>query len=215
MGEAAVRSGGIAAFLAAVFTILSYPLAVIVPGPVLAYVLVPVVYALTVWVLWTTKALFARCGFRSANTLLWVLIVFPVLVFIYGFAIERAGHIQRFAEAKYESLATAIVVLAGAVFGWALLGVAFGVNAVLFGPRAPGPWRAAGIVYIVGWSIFAIFPLGFLYEATGPLRGEDSGPTWWPVYGFVFVLVGAAVVAAGWICHGIGLVMGAAKMSQP
>lgn len=213
MGEAGVRSGGIAAFFAAATVVLSHPLSMIF-SPALAYVVVPIVYTLTVWVLWTTKALFARCGYRSANALLWALIVYPALVVAIGAALHFAGFAARFSE---ENLTHTFVVMGATMTPlliWAVLGVVFGVMAVSFGPRAPGPWRAAGVIYIVGWIIFGIGPAWLVFDAVSNLAGEETGSAFSIIGAYWITVLGAGVVTGAWICHGIGLVMGAAKMSQ-
>jgi hypothetical protein len=212
MKKTAIRSGGIAAFLAAALVALSSPLSAIFTVPALAYVLVIAVYALTAWVLWTTKALFQRRGYPGADRLLIMLIVYPGLVLVLGFAIDRAG---LFEKLGVEGTAQRFELEMGAQMAvmviWAVLGFVFGLRALKFGARVRGPWIAAGIIYVVGWTIFAIGPIWLLYEAAANLAGEETGTAYSVIAAYGFMLLGAAVLLGAWICHGIGLVLGASE----
>lgn len=171
---------------------------------------IAVAYALMAWALWTTKALFNRHDFHAADALIVALMVYPALAVGLGFLAGSTGVLGETPEGKIPKLRLGL--LSGAVLVWAVLGLALGFKAVRFGARAGVLWRVVGAVYVVGWIIFAMGPLVALADlVVQSIKGEGaSGFTLY--FAFLGMVVGAAVVGIAWICHGAGLLIGAARI---
>lgn len=150
--------------------------------------------AIMIFVYWTTRGLFHAFGYRRADTpimTLMILMGINLALFLFGGAGGPAGG----GSGSLDTL-SAITSLA-TVMAW----IWFAIMAIGFGAHVGSRlWKAIGIVYLVG-MVFAfagnVMMMGGMGQATG-----------------LFLLLAGAVALGGWICHGIGLIVGAKEMAR-
>jgi hypothetical protein len=215
-GVKAIRSGGIAAFtLLVVIVAGSVVGANILSSATPLLVALVLAYALAAWVLWTTKGLFNRYADRSADVPIVALIAYPPLAAAAVLFLGRTVLFEPLAHGSVTPVGMALAAQMAVVLIGAVLGFWAAARAVRFGARnAAGVWRAAGIVYAIGWSLFATGPVWVLGEFAAKLAGLDARSEFSLFDAGLIMFGGAVVVAAGWVCHGVSLLISAARMNR-
>jgi len=164
--------------------------------------------AIVAFVDWTTKGLFNAHGYRRADVPIMTLIVILAVNLILGFvggaglgSVSSAGAIAGTGNIVGIISLVVLLVLFGAWLWFSIAALGFG-KAI-----GSGLWKAIGIVYLIGTALFVLFLvlmiLGGVTKSVGLLAG-----------GGILALIGVLVLFAGWICHGIGLITGAGRMTQ-
>ena len=150
-------------------------------------------FAIMIFVYWTTRGLFHAFGYRRADTpimTLMILMAINLVLFLLGGAGAAPG-----AGGSLDTL-VAITGLA-TVMAW----IWFAIMAIGFGAQVGSQlWKAIGIVYLVGMIL--------AFAGNSLMMGGMGGATG------LFLLLAGAVVLGGWICHGIGLIVGAKEMAR-
>ncbi|MCY3830374.1 MAG: hypothetical protein OXF89_14680 [Rhodospirillaceae bacterium] len=212
MSAAMVRTGGILVF----FLIL----AVLVSGIMLAgaavgaggrpdpagfgamLVLMTAVYnGVMTFVYWTTKGLFNAFSYSRADfpilTLMTALALNLLLTLLGGGNLPATGAAPAGGGGLGVLDALSFGVLLAMIAAW----IWFSVAAIGFGAQVGSLlWRAIGIVYLVASGLVAI-ALALLASGSGAAFG-------------MLALLAGAVMLGGWICHGIGLIVGAKEMAR-
>ena len=215
MSPAMVRTGGIMAFgLILIGLILSFILAAALTGAasgtggaavqasvgstiILMYI---VNLAIATFVYWTTKGLFNAFGYRAADLPIMTLIILlavnliPILLGNQNPATTGAGPEAGGGGAL--GILSAIVMLA-TVLSW----IWFSIAATGFGKQVGSRlWQAIGILYLTSMALFAV---GMVLMTSGVAQLHA-----------LFFLIASPVMLGGWVCHGIGLIIGANEMSR-
>ena len=215
MSAAMVRTGGIMAFgLILIGLVLSFILAAALTGAgsgtggaavqanvgstiILMYI---VNLAIATFVYWTTKGLFNAFGYRAADLPIMTLIILlavnliPILLGNPNPSTTGAGPEPGGGGAL--GILSAIVMLA-TVFSW----IWFSIAATGFGKQVGSRlWQAIGILYLTSMALFAV---GMVLMTSG--GGQLPA---------LFFLIASPVMLGGWVCHGIGLIIGANEMSR-
>lgn len=157
--------------------------------------------AIMIFVYWTTKGLFNAFAFRRADTPILTLIILMainLLLTVLGGAGAPAAETGPASggESGTFGIFSAIAVLA-TVLAW----IWFSIAAIGFGAQVGSQlWKAIGIVYLVGTSL-AFVGNGLLLSGMGGATG-------------LILLIAGPVVLGGWVCHGIGLIIGAREMAR-
>lgn len=217
MSSAMVRTGGILVF----FLIL----AVLVTGIMLAgaavgaggtggtgrpdpagfgamLVLMTAVYnGVMTFVYWTTKGLFNAFSYTRADfpilTLMTALALNLLLTLLGGGNLPATGA----APAGGGGLGVLDALSFGVVLAMLAAWIWFSVAAIGFGAQVGSLlWRAIGIVYLAASGLVAI-ALALLASGSGAAFG-------------MLALFAGAVMLGGWVCHGIGLIVGAKEMAR-
>ncbi len=212
MSAAMVRTGGILVF----FLIL----AVLVSGIMLAgaavgaggrpdpagfgamLVLMTAVYnGVMTFVYWTTKGLFNAFSYSRADfpilTLMTALALNLLLTLLGGGNLPATGA----APAGGGGLGVLDALSFGVVLAMIAAWIWFSVAAIGFGAQVGSLlWRAIGIVYLAASGLVAV-ALALLASGSGAAFG-------------MLALLAGAVMLGGWICHGIGLIVGAKEMAR-
>ena len=150
--------------------------------------------AIMISVYWTTRGLFHAFGYRRADTpimTIMILMAVNLVLFLFG----GAGAAPGGGSGSFDTL-SAFTGLA-TVMAW----IWFAIAAIGFGNHVGSRlWKAIGIVYLAGMILaFAgnVLSMGGIAGATG-----------------LFLLLAGAIVLGGWVCHGIGLIVGSREMAQ-
>lgn len=215
-----VRTGGIMVFILLVLGIvLSFVVAaatikmvdgkpVVSSGGIMPIISNILYVAIVAFVYWTTKGLFNAHGYRRADvpimTLMIILAVNLVLGFLGGAGLGSVSSAGAIAGGGNIVGIISLVVLLVFFGAW----LWFSIAALGFGKAiGSGLWKAIGIVYLIGTALFVLFLvlmiLGGVTQSVGLLAS-----------GGILALIGVLVLLAGWICHGIGLITGAGRMTQ-
>jgi hypothetical protein len=92
------------------------------------------------------------------------------------------------------------------LLAWLIFFIWFSIGAMGFANVGGGGlWKAIGILYIVGLGLLILTVVVGIIAAMAASQG---------MVGLMAItgLIGALVLLAAWICHGIGLITGAGKM---
>lgn len=151
------------------------------------------------FVLWTTKALFDASGYRGAGPPVAVLIFLLVINLIH---ILDSGYHPTVMDMWEMGLVTFYGVLSEvcpplAVLSWMWLSV----RAVGFGMRSRSRlWQVTGCIYLIGMALLAAAMVSMSL-------GDNLKP-------IELVTYAVPVLLVGWICHGIGLILGARRLDR-
>lgn len=155
------------------------------------------------FVYWTTKGLFNAFAFRRADTpIITVMILMAVnlvLLLLGGAAAPAPGTGTSAGEAVGTGTGDALstIALIATVMAW----IWFAITAIGFGRQVESRlWTAIGIVYLAGMGLTLA---AACLVASG--LGGMAGP---------FLLIAGPVTLGGWVCHGIGLLVGAKEMAR-
>ncbi len=159
--------------------------------------------AIMVFVYWTTKGLFNAFGFRRADVPLRLLmIVLPVNLLLLlasggNIAPVPGGSEAAAAEGSGIPDILSTMLLLALMVGW----IWFSVGALRFGDHVGSKlWQAVGIVYLVA-TAFLVIGVALIAAGGGPLL-------------LLILPLGGLALLGGWICHGIGLIVGAGEMQR-
>ena len=161
-------------------------------------ILLQIVYlGVMTFVYWTTKGLFNAFAFHRADTPIMTLMILMavnlVLLLLGGAGPPATGTGP--AAGTGDALST--IALTATVMAW----IWFAITAIGFGRQVESRlWTAIGIVYLAGMGLTLA---AVCLVASG--LGGMAGP---------FLLIAGPVTLGGWICHGIGLLVGAKEMAR-
>jgi len=220
MSAGMVRTGGIMVFVLLVLGIvLSFVVAaasvkivdgkpVVSSGGVMQIITNVIYIAIVAFVYWTTKGLFNSLGYRRADVpimaLMIILAVNLVLGFLGGAGLGSIGSASAMAGSTNIVGIISLIVLLVLFGAW----LWFSIAALGFGKAiGSGLWKAIGIVYLIGTALFVLFMVLMILAIVAKSPGLA-------VSGGILALIGVLVLLAGWICHGIGLITGAGRMTQ-
>ncbi len=207
MNAGMVRMGGVAVFLTIAVAIIAAVMGQSGATLQLGFGLVQT--ALVVFVFWSTKNLFNAHRFQGADFAIMGIIALLALMWI----MSLFGGAGMGALTSPEALGAAlgvvgiislIVMLVSFVlwFMFALQSMSFGKNG------GGGLWKAIGVLYLIGAA-------GLIFTLLLVILGAVAGSGGLLVFGGILAFVGTLVILAAWICHGIGLIMGANQLESP
>jgi|CXWL01.1.fsa_nt_gi hypothetical protein len=204
MNASMVRLGGILAFVLIAVAIIG---AFLAQNKVVAIIFGLLQTAIMIFVFWSSKGLFNSRNYRTADIAIMGIIAILVLLWIFsllgGAGIGAVANPQALASALgIIGIISLIVMLA-----WLIFFIWFSVGAMGFANAGGGGlWKAIGILYIVGLGLLILTVVIGIIAALAKSQG---------MLGLTAItgLIGALVLLAAWICHGIGLITGAGKMS--
>lgn len=204
MNASMVRLGGILAFVLIAVAIIG---AFLAQNKVVAIIFGLIQTAIMIFVFWSSKGLFNSRNYRTADIAIMGIIAILVLLWIFsllgGAGIGAVANPQALASALgIIGIISLIVMLA-----WLIFFIWFSVGAMGFANAGGGGlWKAIGILYIVGLGLLILTVVIGIIAAMAKSQG---------MLGLTAItgLIGALVLLAAWICHGIGLITGAGKMS--
>jgi hypothetical protein len=203
MNASMVRLGGILAFVLIAVAIIG---AFVSQNRAVAIVFGLIQTAIMIFVFWSSKGLFNSRNYRTADVAIMGIIVILVLLWIFsllgGAGIGAVANPQAMASALGVIGIISLLVL----LAWLVFVVWFSVGAMGFANAGGGGlWKAIGILYLVGLGLLILTVVVGIIAAMAQSQG---------MLGLMAItgLVGALVLLAAWICHGIGLITGAGKM---
>lgn len=204
MNASMVRMGGILAFVLIAVVIVG---AFLARSQVVAIIFGLIQTAIMIFVFWASKGLFNSRNYRTADIAIMGIIVILVVLWIFsllgGAGIGAVANPQALASALgVIGIISLIVMLA-----WLIFFVWFSIGAMGFANAGGGGlWKAIGILYIVGLGLLILTVVIGIIAAMAQSQG---------MLGLTAItgLIGALVLLAAWICHGIGLITGAGKMA--
>lgn len=203
MSPSMVRLGGILAFVLIAVVIIG---AFLAQNKAVAIVFGLIQTAIMIFVFWSSKGLFNSRNYRTADIAIMGIIVILVVLWIFsllgGAGIGAVANPQAMASALgIIGIISLIVLLA-----WLVFFIWFSIGAMGFANVGGGGlWKAIGILYIVGLGLLILTVVVGIIAAMAQSQG---------MVGLMAItgLIGALVLLAAWICHGIGLITGAGKM---
>lgn len=205
MNASMVRLGGILAFVLIAVAIIS---AFLPPGRVVAIIMSLIIYAMIVFVFWSTKGLFNNLNYRSADIPILGIIVMIVVSFLLSL-VGGSGMGSLMNPAAMGAGGANIIGIIGLVImlAWFALWIWFGLKSMGFSTSGGGIWKAIGILYLVASGLILLMLVMMILALVAGSQGLLAT-------GGIFGFIGMLVMLAAWICHGIGLIMGAGKMQQ-
>lgn len=215
MNAGFVRFGGIAIFLSIAWIVLLIIIGAAAPqllaSKVATVLFSLVLYGLGVIAYLATMALWSGLGKRGGN----IPIIFLIVILILFFIISLFGGAGPMAPGGTGGNVLGIIALILMVL-LLVAAIWFSIYCMIAGSVAGGVWKATGILYLLvivlmilmavigGAAVFQAIQTGSMAPGTGGMA-VGAG-----IVGIVLLLV----MLAGAICHGIGLIMGAAKLQQ-
>jgi hypothetical protein len=198
-----VRLGGILAFVLIAVVIIA---AFLAQNRAMAIIFGLIQTAIMIFVFWTSKGLFNSRNYRTADIAIMGIIVILVLLWVFsllgGAGIGAVANPQAMASALGVIGIISLIVL----LAWLVFFIWFSVGAMGFANVGGGGlWKAIGILYIVGLGLLILTVVLGIIAAMAASQG---------LVGLMAItgLIGALVLLAAWICHGVGLITGAGKM---
>lgn len=224
MGPGTIRLGGIFIFVNIAVTIvgtlvagaLSSEAAKAGQAPQFGVVNVAVMIVqmlLTFFALLATKGLFNANQYRGGDIPILALVVVgaALLLIVLVAGVNPQGLVAGRGGQTAGILGIVLLVLLLIYFVLALI---FAITCIKFGGRGGGGlWKATGILYLIAMLIFVVailIVIAAVVSAQGGGSGADAATT--VIGGGVLFFIGLIVGAAGLICHGIGLILGAGKL---
>ena len=204
MNASMVRMGGIAAFVMIALSIIG---GLLLRGSGVGGLILNLInLVLLLFVFWTTKGYFNAQGYNRADL--------PILLFMGAYtlsvliglvtgsaggfgAISASGGAQAFGIIGIIVLLLMLVAMIGMLI--------FALRCLDFGKTGGGLWKAIGILYLIGLILLILLIVLILIAALTKSIGLMAA-------GGILGLIGILVLLAAWVCHGIGLIMGAGKM---
>ncbi|MBL8661487.1 MAG: hypothetical protein JNM29_01620 [Candidatus Odyssella sp.] len=198
-----VRLGGILAFVLIAVVIIG---AFLAQNKAVAIVFGLIQTAIMIFVFWSSKGLFNSRNYRTADIAIMGIIVILVVLWIFsllgGAGVGAVANPQALASALGVIGIISLIVL----LAWLVFFIWFSIGAMGFANVGGGGlWKAIGILYIVGLGLLILTVVVGIIAAMAQSQG---------MVGLMAItgLIGALVLLAAWICHGIGLITGAGKM---
>lgn len=203
MNAGMVRMGGILAFVLIAVAIIG---AFVAQNKVVAIIFGLIQTAIMVFVFWATKGLFNSRNYRTADVAIMGLIVIAVLLWV--FSLVGGAGIGAVANPSALSTALGVVGIISLIvlLAWLVFFIWFSIGAMSFANLGGGGlWKAIGILYVLGLGLLILTVVLGIIAAMAGSQG---------IVGLMAItgLIGALVLLAAWICHGIGLITGAGKM---
>lgn len=203
MSPSMVRLGGILAFVLIAVVIIG---AFLAQNKAVAIVFGLIQTAIMIFVFWSSKGLFNSRNYRTADIAIMGIIVILVVLWIFsllgGAGVGAVANPQALASALGVIGIISLIVL----LAWLVFFIWFSIGAMGFANVGGGGlWKAIGILYIVGLGLLILTVVVGIIAAMAQSQG---------MVGLMAItgLIGALVLLAAWICHGIGLITGAGKM---
>lgn len=203
MSPSMVRLGGILAFVLIAVVIIG---AFLAQNKAVAIVFGLIQTAIMIFVFWSSKGLFNSRNYRTADIAIMGIIVILVVLWIFsllgGAGVGAVANPQALASALGVIGIVSLIVL----LAWLVFFIWFSIGAMGFANVGGGGlWKAIGILYIVGLGLLILTVVVGIIAAMAQSQG---------MLGLMAItgLIGALVLLAAWICHGIGLITGAGKM---
>ena len=203
MSPSMVRLGGILAFVLIAVVIIG---AFLAQNKAVAIVFGLIQTAIMIFVFWSSKGLFNSRNYRTADIAIMGIIVILVVLWIFsllgGAGVGAVANPQALASALGVIGIISLIVL----LAWLVFFIWFSIGAMGFANAGGGGlWKAIGILYIVGLGLLILTVVVGIIAAMAQSQG---------MVGLMAItgLIGALVLLAAWICHGIGLITGAGKM---
>jgi hypothetical protein len=198
-----VRLGGILAFVLIAVVIIG---AFLAQNRAVAIIFGLIQTAIMIFVFWSSKGLFNSRNYRTADIAIMGIIVILVVLWLFsllgGAGIGAVANPQAMASALGVIGIISLIVL----LAWLIFFIWFSIGAMGFANVGGGGlWKAIGILYIVGLGLLILTVVVGIIAAMAASQG---------MVGLMAItgLIGALVLLAAWICHGIGLITGAGKM---
>jgi hypothetical protein len=198
-----VRLGGILAFVLIAVVIIG---AFLAQNRAVAIIFGLIQTAIMIFVFWSSKGLFNSRNYRTADIAIMGIIVILVVLWLFsllgGAGIGAVANPQAMASALGVIGIISLIVL----LAWLIFFIWFSIGAMGFANVGGGGlWKAIGILYIVGLGLLILTVVVGIIAAMASSQG---------MVGLMAItgLIGALVLLAAWICHGIGLITGAGKM---
>lgn len=198
-----VRLGGILAFVLIAVVIIG---AFLAQNRAVAIIFGLIQTAIMIFVFWSSKGLFNSRNYRTADVAIMGIIVILVVLWIFsllgGAGVGAVANPQALASALGVIGIISLIVL----LAWLVFFIWFSIGAMGFANAGGGGlWKAIGILYIVGLGLLILTVVVGIIAAMAQSQG---------MVGLMAItgLIGALVLLAAWICHGIGLITGAGKM---
>ncbi len=203
MSPSMVRLGGILAFVLIAVVIIG---AFLAQNRAVAIIFGLIQTAIMIFVFWSSKGLFNSRNYRTADIAIMGIIVILVVLWLFsllgGAGIGAVANPQAMASALGVIGIISLIVL----LAWLIFFIWFSIGAMGFANVGGGGlWKAIGILYIVGLGLLILTVVVGILAAMASSQG---------MVGLMAItgLIGALVLLAAWICHGIGLITGAGKM---
>lgn len=203
MSPSMVRLGGILAFVLIAVVIIG---AFLAQNRAVAIIFGLIQTAIMIFVFWSSKGLFNSRNYRTADIAIMGIIVILVVLWLFsllgGAGIGAVANPQAMASALGVIGIISLIVL----LAWLIFFIWFSIGAMGFANVGGGGlWKAIGILYIVGLGLLILTVVVGIIAAMASSQG---------MVGLMAItgLIGALVLLAAWICHGIGLITGAGKM---
>lgn len=203
MSPSMVRLGGILAFVLIAVVIIG---AFLAQNRAVAIIFGLIQTAIMIFVFWSSKGLFNSRNYRTADIAIMGIIVILVVLWIFsllgGAGVGAVANPQALASALGVIGIISLIVL----LAWLVFFIWFSIGAMGFANVGGGGlWKAIGILYIVGLGLLILTVVVGIIAAMAQSQG---------MVGLMAItgLIGALVLLAAWICHGIGLITGAGKM---
>ncbi len=205
MNASMVRLGGILAFVLIAVAIIG---GFVGQNRVVGIIFGLIQTAIMIFVFWASKGLFNSRNYRTADVAIMGIIAILVVLWIFsllgGAGIGAVANPQAMASALgVIGIISLIILLAFLVFF-----IWFSIGAMGFANVGGGGlWKAIGILYIIGLGLLILTVVVGIIAAMAHSQG---------LVGLMAItgIIGALVLLAAWICHGIGLIIGAGKMGQ-
>ncbi len=203
MSPSMVRLGGILAFVLIAVVIIG---AFLAQNRVVAIIFGLIQTAIMIFVFWSSKGLFNSRNYRTADIAIMGIIV--ILVVLWIFSLLGGAGVGAVANPRALASALGVVGIISLIvlLAWLVFFIWFSIGAMGFANVGGGGlWKAIGILYIVGLGLLILTVVVGIIAAMAQSQG---------MVGLMAItgLIGALVLLAAWICHGIGLITGAGKM---
>lgn len=207
MNASMVRFGGIAIFVMFALSLISGFAAR--GSPTIGMIIGLITTGLLLFAMWTTKGYFNAKNYTRADTPIMVVMAVYALSTVFGIVTGSGGGLA--SVSSMGGAATAFGIMA--VIGLIIMLVAlvfmliFALRCMDFGKSGGGGlWKAIGILYLIS-LVMVILGIVFL------ILGGVAGSIGLAGTGIFIIGIGMLVLLAALICHGIGLITGAGKMT--
>ncbi len=175
-----------------------------------------VMLAIMVYVFFATKSYFNALSYRRANIPIYIIIGVQLVSAVLGLIMNTgAGMASLIQTGNTKALGIVVFILLITILVFFVALLIFAIFSIGFGNVGGGVWKAVGILYLIALIgiIAGVLVIGISVAAAGGggLRAVPSGVA---IGGMVLVVVAILCYAAAIICHGIGLVLGAGRMTR-
>ncbi len=173
-----------------------------------------IMLAIMVYVFFATKDYFNALSYRRANVPIYIIIGVQIVSAVLGlFMNTGAGMAGLMRTGSASTVGIVVILFFIAILAFFIAMLIFAIFCIGFGNTGGGIWKAVGILYLIGLiGIFlGIVMMGVSIGLAAGARTALSGAA---IGGAVLIVIAFLSYAAGIICHGIGLVLGAGRMER-